>query len=68
MNENKQRICTLLLHTLQATRNLYDLADLAYDPETDTVTATFLSGYTKRANVAGDSGTSMIMDIVRQIV
>lgn len=68
MKEDKQRICTALLHTLQATRNLYDLADLSYDPETEIVTATFLSGYTKRANVAADSGTSMIVDIIRQIV
>lgn len=32
------------------------------------VTATFLNGVEKHANVAMDSGTSMIRDIIAQIV
>lgn len=66
--ENKQRICDLLLPTLQATRNLEDLISLEYNAESETVLATFSNGYTKRANVAMDSGTSMIRDIIEQIV
>lgn len=68
MNEDKQKICNLLLPALQATRNLYDLTNLYYDASTESVIATFSSGYTKKANVAMDSGTSMIRDIISQIV
>ena len=66
--ENKQRICDLLLPALQATRNLSDLTALTFDPDTELVTATFDSGFTKHANVACDSGTAMIRDIIKQIV
>lgn len=66
--ENKQRICELLLPALQETRNLYDLANLTYDEEREIVIAEFTSGYTKRANVAMDSGTAMIRDIIYQIL
>lgn len=66
--EDKQKICDLLLPTLQATRNLYDLKSLEFDPELEMVYATFTSGYMKRANVAMDSGTAMIRDIIAQIV
>ena len=67
MEENKQKICDLLLPVLQATRNLYDLVSLVYDEKSETVKATFVTGYTKIANVAADSGTSMIRDIIGQI-
>ena len=69
--EDKQLICDMLLPVLQHTRNLSDLVDLKYHREqTDLeyVTATFESGYTKKANVSLDSGTSMIRDIIGQIV
>lgn len=66
--ENKQEILDLLLPALQATRNLYDLEDLEYDAERETVIATFRNGYKKTANVAMDSGTAMIRDVVKQIV
>ena len=66
--EDKALICRLLLPALQATRNLHDLAALEYDPQKEIVTATFTNGYSKRANVAADSGTSMIRDIIGQIV
>ena len=65
--EDKQRICSALAPVLRLTRNLYDLAYLHYDPETETVKATFLNGHTKTANVALDSGTAMIRDIIQQI-
>lgn len=66
--EDKQKILDLLLPALQATRNLEDLASLKYNPQKELVEARFLSGYAKWANVAADSGTSMIRDIIRQIV
>ena len=65
--EDKQKICDLLLPALQATRAFYDLDDLEYIPEQRIVIATFASGATKKVNVAMDSGTAMILDIVRQI-
>ena len=66
--ENKQEILNLLLPALQATRNLFDLASLEYDREREEVIATFTTGYTKRANVALDSGTAMIKDVLKQII
>lgn len=66
--EDKSKICDLLLPALQETYNLRDLEDLEYIPEQEAVLATFASGATKKANVAMDSGTAMIQDIIAQIV
>ncbi len=66
--ENKQEILDKLLPALQATRNLYDLTELKYDAGKEVVYAEFKGGYIKIANVAMDSGTSMIKDIINQIV
>ena len=68
--EDKAAIVNALLPLLRMTRNLYDLVDLKYVMEDDRehVIATFSSGYTKTANVSMDSGTSMIRDIIGQIV
>lgn len=65
--ENKQEILDKLLPALQATRGLSDLIDLTYDPTGEIVTARFPGG-PKYINVAGDSGTAMIRDVIRQIV
>ena len=67
MREDKQKICDLLLPALQATRNLYDLQELEYSEERDLVYATFESSYQKVVNVAMDSGTAMIRDVIGQI-
>ena len=67
-NEDKQRICDLLLPALQATRSMYDLKDLRFDPEKEIVTAVFDNDWTKVVNVAADSGVAMIKDIVTHIV
>lgn len=66
--ENKQHICELLLPALQATRNLHDLKTLTYSEDEEIVIATFDSGWTKKVNVACDSGIAMIRDILKQIV
>lgn len=66
--ENKDVICQALLPVLKKTRALSDLEDLYYrkDPEEE-VCAVFRGGYTKKINVACDSGLAMIRDIVNHI-
>lgn len=65
--EDMQKILDLLLPALQMTDNLRDLKALYYDPNKEEVYARFAGGL-KKANVALDSGTAMIVDVVRQIV
>ena len=67
MEENKQLICHLLIPALRATRSLHDLIALEYDGKEETVTAEFASGGKKTVNVAADSGTAMIADIIKGI-
>lgn len=67
LDENKQHILDLLLKACQATRGASDLVSLVYDGETETVTATFESGGKRRINVAMDSGTAMIRDVIRNL-
>lgn len=66
--EDKQKICNKLLLTLQQTRCFYDLVSLKYENEDahELVVATFDNGYQKAANVTADSGTAMIIDIIKQ--
>lgn len=72
MNEDKQKICDLLLPALQATRNLHDLAALRYVKDEvrkrEHVIAVFANGHIKTVNVHMDSGTAMIHDIIENIV
>lgn len=65
--ENKQIICHLLCKALQATDNAHDLVSLDYNRSAELVTARFLSGGTREINVAMDSGTAMIRDIMRNL-
>lgn len=67
MTENKQKICDLLLITLQATSNAADVISLTHDEKSETVTVTFLSGGKRVVNVAMDSGTAMIRDIMANL-
>ncbi len=67
MKENKQKICDLLAETLRATRNQHDLLSLTYNDESETVEIGWASGGKRRVNVAMDSGTAMIRDIMRAI-
>jgi len=64
--EDKETICKLLCVALQKTRGAADLVSLAYDSESEVVTATFESGI-KKINVAMDSGMAMIRDIVNRL-
>lgn len=67
MRENKQKICDLLLITLQATSNAADVLSLIYDDKAETVTVIFLSGGKRIVNVTMDSGTAMIRDIMANL-
>lgn len=63
----RRKLCRLLLPVLQETANLEDLTNLIYEQATECVIATFRNGTRKRANIACDSGTAAIVDIIRQI-
>lgn len=65
--EKKQRILDLLLPALQATDNLSDLQSLRFVSDKEIVVAAFPCGE-KIVNVAMDSGTSMIKDILSKIL
>ncbi len=69
--ENKQQILDLLLKTLQATRDMYDLVSLKIEDHKDEymtyAIATFKNGGKRRINVTGDSGVAMIRDVMKYI-
>jgi len=65
--ENKQKILDLLLKTLQATANAADVVSLMYDAERESVTVKFDGGGSRVINVAMDSGTAMIRDVMKQL-
>ena len=69
MDEDKQKICDLLLPALQATRAGSKLVNLVYTAELhkENVTAVFQGGWKKVTNVTMDSGTALIYDVMRQI-
>lgn len=64
--EDKKAICEALCKALQLTKGASDLTSLDYDYKTETVTAVFAGEETK-LNVAWDSGTEMIRDIMRNL-
>ncbi len=66
--EDKQKILDLLLPALQATSNLHDLQSLTYRADGEYVIAYFGKGRSKMVNVAMNSGTAMISDLVKLIV
>ena len=68
--ENKQEILDNLLPALQATDNLHDLTDLWINEWNgkERVYAKFSNDTFKIVNITGDSGTSMIQDVIRQIM
>lgn len=66
--ENKQDICNLLSIALKATDNCRDLLAIEYhkDKDAETVDVVFAGGR-RTVNVAMDSGTSMIRDIMMNL-
>ena len=70
MKEDKQKILDLLLPALQETRNLEDLMSLVYvklENGEERVIAVSHAG-DKIVNITGDSGTSMILDVLHGII
>lgn len=67
MREDKQRICDLLADTLRATDNASDVINIIYNAEGETVRVQFASGGYRIVNVAMDSGTAMIRDIMKNL-
>ena len=67
MHEDKHEICKRLFYTLTATRNCYDLVSLTYNAEEEVVCAEFKGGYIRRINVAMDSGTALIRDVMKNL-
>lgn len=65
--ENKQIICDMLCRTLHYTRNAADVTDIKYDADMETATVVFESGGKRVVNVAMDSGTAMIRDIMNNL-
>ena len=71
--EDKQKICDLLLVTLQATREYSDLESLTYVTPKQPhrydsyVEARFTSGGGRIINTSMDSGYAMIRDIIDHI-
>lgn len=64
--DDKNEICRLLCKVLQLTSGASDLVSLDYDDDTELVTAVFEGGQ-RKINVAMDSGTAMIRDIVNHL-
>ena len=66
MVENKQRILDLLLKTLQATANAADVS-LTYDAKREIVIVKFENDDSRIVNVAMDSGTTMIRNVIANL-
>lgn len=66
VTEDKEEICSLLCKALQKTLGASDLLSLEFDPESEFVTAIFEDGK-RKINVACNSGTAMIRDIVNHL-
>lgn len=64
--EDKQLICDLLCITLRATRGQKDLINIKYDKSKETATLHYVGGLIS-VNVACDSGTAMIRDIMKEV-
>lgn len=64
--EDKDKICKLLCKVLQLTRGASDLKSLDFNPDSEIVAAVFEGG-SRTINVACDSGTAMIRDIMNHL-
>ena len=66
--DDKIAICKGLLVAFKATRHYSDLVSLVYEQKhrrMETVTGIFENGEEVTVNVSGDSGVSMIRDVIR---
>lgn len=67
MEENKHMICRMLATLLISTRQYHDLSAIVYDEKEEIVEVRFSNGGSRKVNVAADSGSAMIRDILRAI-
>ena len=70
MNENKQKICDLLAEALRATRDHSHHTGIRYErlgEYTERTIVEYANGCTRVINVSMDSGTAMMLDILRHI-
>lgn len=67
MEEDKQAICDALCEALKLTRNYRDIQQLEYcKDERKEIVSVIFSDYTfKDINVACDSGTALIRDVMK---
>lgn len=69
--EDKAEITQALLPVLQMTSNLSNLTALKYmivESGEEYVVGIFENGYKKKVNVSCDSGTSLIVDVLKALV
>lgn len=67
MNEDKQAICDALAETLRLTRNCDDIIRIEYNPNTECALVYLEGADPIPVNVACDSGTALIRDIMRRL-
>ena len=71
MDEDKQKICDLLLPAVQATRGGSDVTALEYIGSEisflEYVDVRSQNGFVRRIDVSGDSGCGMIRDIMKNL-
>ena len=65
--ENKQAICDALTETLKLTRNCEDIIRIEYNPNTECALICCKGADPIPVNVACDSGTALILDIMRRL-
>ena len=67
MVENKEKIVLLLEVLLKQTRAGADILRLHLNEAQDEVTIIFNNRFTKKVNIAGDSGMAIITDVVKRL-
>ena len=67
MNEKKQAICDALAETLKLTHNCKDIIRIEYNSNTECALICCKGADPIPVNVACDSGTAMIRDIMRRL-
>ena len=67
MCENKSEICAKFCETLKLTRQIADLEVIRIDEKEETAVIRFKDGGEFKANIAWDSGYSMILDILKAL-
>lgn len=67
MEENKVQICAQLTETLKLTRQFNDLEGIDLEDNEETAVVRWKGGFESRVNIACDSGSAMIRDILKAI-